>query len=202
MNERSIVLVHGIHDNVTNWLGVEESLKRRGFKVRRFAYPSRWALSYYLPWIRRNDGLRLANFVEDGDHILAHSNGGNVVQAAIEYSWAENPDDGVRFDTVFMFSAAATSDKMEYPDGCLNKCYVVYNPQDNALKLGAILPWHCFGRLGLLGFIRTPSKARDRRFKNIQAYFTSGWFKPNHGFYFIEKLNQWMDFIDAKTSPK
>jgi len=197
--KRNIVLVHGIHDNVTNWLRVENQLKSRGFNVRKFAYPSRWAISYYLPWIRRNDGLRLANFIEDGDNILAHSNGGNIVQAAIEHSWSENDDDGVRFDRLFMFSAAATSDKMEYPQGCLKKCYVVYNPRDNALKLGAILPFHPFGRLGLLGFIRTPSKARDRRFKNIEAYFTSGWFKPNHGFYFNDEIEHWMDFIDENT---
>ena len=202
MSDRNIVLVHGIHDNVSNWLSVELALTNRGFNVRRFAYPSRWAVSYYLPWVRRNDGLRLANFVEDGDHVLAHSNGGNVVQAAIEYSWAENPEDGVQFGNVFMFSAAATSDKMSYPEGCLKKCFVVYNNKDNALKLGALLPFHPFGNLGLLGFVRTPEKSRDRRFKNIQAWFTSGWFKPNHGFYFIEKLNHWMDFINDNTPAK
>mgnify|MGYP000315437314 CR=1 FL=1 len=199
--DRSIVLVHGIHDKVTNWNAVEDGLVERGFRVRRFAYPSRWAISYYLPWVQRNDGLRLANFVDDGDHILAHSNGGNIVQSAIKNSWLEDPEDGVRFDKVFMFSPAATSDKMSYPDGCLNKCYVVYNPRDNALKLGAIAPWHPFGSLGLLGFVRTPEKAKDRRFKNIQAYFTSGWFKPNHGFYFIEQIDKWLDFIDQMTSP-
>ncbi|MDC3312694.1 hypothetical protein OAV22_02030 [Flavobacteriaceae bacterium] len=197
---RNIVLVHGIHDNVKNWSAFERALRFRGFNVRLFAYPHRWAISYYLPWVRRNDGLRLANFVNDGDHVLAHSNGGNIVQAAIEYSWAEDPDDGVRFDKVFMFSAAATSDRMEYPDGSLDECFVVYNPRDNALKLGSILPWHCFGSLGLLGFIRTPSKARDRRFHNIQAYFTSGWFKPSHGFYFKDQIDRWIDFVVEKTS--
>lgn len=209
----SIVLVHGIHDSVGNWLAVERELANRGFNVRRFAYPRRWAISYYLPWVQRNDGLRLANFVEDGDHVLAHSNGGNIVQSAIKNSWARAPwykrfwckitgksepeIDGVRFDHVFMFSAAATSDKMEYPEGSLNRCYVVYNPRDKALKLGAIMPFHPFGSMGLLGFARTPSKAKDRRFKNIQAYFSSGWFNTNHGFYFKEQLGTWMDFIKS-----
>jgi len=202
MQNRDIVLVHGIHDNVKNWGLFAHELRRVGFNVRLFAYPSRWAISYYLPWLRRNDGLRLANFVNDGDHIIAHSNGGNIVQAAIQYSWKENPKDGVRFDKVFMFSAAATSDKMSYPDGCLKKCYVIYNPRDNALKLGAMLPFHSFGRLGLLGFTRTPERARDRRFKNIEAYFSSGWFRPNHGYYFTEERGRWIDFIDQMTSPE
>lgn len=215
---RSIVLVHGIHDKVTNWGGVEKALVDRGFSVRKFAYPKRWAISYYLPWIQRNDGLRLANFVEDGDHILAHSNGGNITQSAIKNSWAKPgffkrmlnkllgnlpaEPQGVRFGKVFMFSPAATSDKMSYPDGCLEKCYVVYNPRDKALKLGAIAPFHPFGSLGLLGFVRTPELGKDRRFKNIEAYFSSGWFSANHSFYFVEQLNEWIEFIDRMTSPE
>jgi len=195
-----IVLVHGIRDNVENWQGFKQDLIDSGHSVRTFAYPSRWAISYYLPWIRRNDGLRLANFVEDGDNIIAHSNGGNIVQAAIHHSWEDG--EGVKFDNVFMFSAAATSDKMDYPEGSLNKCYVVYNPKDKALMLGALLPFHCFGSLGLLGFVRTLSKGKDRRFMNIQAYFKSGFFSVNHGFYFKEKKQQWITFINEKLHPR
>lgn len=197
MSERKIVLVHGIHDNVNNWRDFASGLEALGFSVRLFAYPSRWAISYYFPWIQRNDGLRLANFVEDGDNIVAHSNGGNIVQSAIKHSWSKDSKDGVRFNNVFLFSAAATSDKMSYPTGCLNRCYVVYNPLDKALKLGAIAPWHPFGSLGLWGFIRTPEKTKDRRFTNIQAYFTSGWFSANHSFYIREQRDRWLNFIDV-----
>ncbi|MGH1542370.1 MAG: esterase/lipase family protein [Arenicella sp.] len=196
----NIVLVHGIHDNVENWKKFAQGLSEMGFNVRLFAYPSRWALSYYLPWIQRNDGLRLANFVEDGDHIIAHSNGGNIVQSAIKNSWKTG--DGVCFGKVILFSAAATSDKMSYPNGCLDECYVVYNPEDRALKLGALLPFHPFGSIGLLGFVRTPEKAKDRRFHNVQAYFSSGWFSTNHSFYNGVQRKKWIEFAAGIINSK
>ncbi len=178
----SIIIVHGIHTDGGSVKAFGQDLESRGHAVRYFHYPRRWAISQYFPWVPKNDGSALANFMENGDHVVAHSNGGLVWQNSIKA--------GSKWGQCFIFGAAATSDKMVYPPDCLKKAHIIYNPKDKALMSGALLPFHPYGSLGLGGY----QGEKDNRFINVQG-FNKG-LGLNHSHYFSEQKEKWLNYIE------
>lgn len=180
-----IVIVHGIHTEGGSVYDFGKRLEFLGYEVEYFDYAKRWAFHLFFPLVLRRDGARLANFMRDGDHVIAHSNGALVWQSSITA--------GAKWGHCFIFGGAATSDKMEYPQHSLLNAFIVYNVKDWALKLGALIPFHPFGRLGLRGFAGTPTTGKDDRFQNVRGFYKS--FGLNHSHYFTSQRNRWLDFV-------
>ncbi len=191
-----IIIVHGI---LTHGGGIDKfgrALEKEGFNVRYFDYPKRFPLMLYLPWIYRGDGKRLRNFANPGDHVIAHSYGCAVWQQSIKV--------GARWGKCFLFAGACTSNRMDYPEGCMERTVVVYNPLDKALWWGAWLPFHIFGKMGLHGYTSSPArKERDDRFelKNGFSYKSARlplwrrWFLLNHSHYWTTQKEKWLSFF-------
>jgi hypothetical protein len=182
-----IVVVPGIHTDRGPWFEFSKELRKQGHEVVFFEYAKRWAFHLFFPSVYRRDGRRLAHFMNPGDTIVAHSNGALVWQKSIEA--------GAKWGQCFIFGGAATSDKFEYPDDSLDNAYIVYNVRDLALKVGSMIPFHLFGRLGLRGFAGTPTKGIDRRFRNVSGYYSDGFLKHNH--YATTQKYKWLKYINT-----
>ena len=188
----TINVVHGIHTHDGLIYKFGKSLEEMGHTVRYYPYPKRRAISMYSKKKMMQDGSGLAHFMNDGDHIVAHSNGGLV--------WQNSISCGAKWDKCFLFSPACTSDKFDYPEDSLNQAYIVYNPEDTALKLGALLPGHPFGKLGLIGYQGQPRLMRgkkDRRFHNINGFSNKRGLNHSH-YWKEENRDSWLKFVDAK----
>jgi pimeloyl-ACP methyl ester carboxylesterase len=137
-----------------------KDLSGMGYTTLDYDYPMRTALSAWFNKNRWDDAKGLLELTEGGDHILAHSYGCLIVLEAMRM--------GAKFDQVFFFGAAASSDRYPWfpmlPDAC-NDLYVVYNPADRALRYGSMIPFHPFGKLGYKGYRGTP----DDRVHSIPA---------------------------------
>lgn len=181
-----IIIVHGIwtHGGGIDRFG--KMLEDAGFRVRYFEYPRRFALSMYWPGVEAEDGAALANFMRDGDHIVAHSYGVRIWQNTIPL--------GAQWGKCYLFGGAATSDKMFYHADALKEAHVIYNPEDNALKIGSILPFHPFGKLGLRGYVGQPGrKTLDRRFINIDGFSDSH--GVDHSHYWKRDKYHWYEYV-------
>ncbi|MCP4493302.1 MAG: hypothetical protein GY820_39260 [Gammaproteobacteria bacterium] len=186
-----IIIVHGAY---THGRGIDKlaiKLRASGYTVREYEFPKRYALMLYLPWVYRKDGATLANFMNEGDHIVAHSYGCAI--------WQQSILTGAKWGKCFLFGGACTSDKFLYPDDSLEEAWVVYNPEDWVLWLGSKLPFHIFGLLGYHGFAGQPDsrKKKDPKFHNTRGFKDKGWRRHTH--YFIdERLDKWRQFIVDK----
>ena len=162
-------------------------LNVRGLDVRVYPYPTRWALSVYRKKVRENDALGLLYFSEnDGSEvIISHSNGSLVTQDAMRL--------GLRAKGWISFGGAATSDGVSYQDYNFDWAISVYNPHDWALKVGAILPYHGFGHLGLEGYRGNPDGSYDRRWRNVNGA-SSKRFAINHSHYTGREIDLWEEF--------
>lgn len=185
-----IVVVNGIHAraNEGSMHRIANELRKLGYSVREYAYPRRWAWMLWFKRVRERDGQGLYRFCEsDGTEVLiSHSNGCLVAQEAFKQ--------GLSINSWFAFAGAATSDRMTYPGRAFKWAYSIYNPYDLALKVGAWLPWHPFGRLGSEGYRGNRCGQWDRRFKNVNG--AASHYGLNHSHYFKEELKQWVEFID------
>jgi len=192
--KKRVVIVHGIWghgDTTIDRLG--NMLEEAGYEVVYFEYPVRFIISLYWPSVAKGDGERLANFQRPGDDVIAHSYGCLIVQNSIKA--------GAKWGKCFLFAGAATSDKMYYPDDSLERAYVIYNPEDKALFIGSLLPFHPFGKLGYHGYSGQPGRTElDRRFQNIRGFKKSAGL--NHSHYFDEERRKWFEFINQKLREK
>lgn len=183
---KRILVVHGIlthgDSNVDRLASVLAGEFSNKFDIVYHEFPIRFPWTYYFPWGRKammDDARTLINSMNDGDHIVCHSYGALVWQNAIKL--------GAKFGKCFIIAGAATSDKMEYPVGSLEEAHVFYNPKDMALKAGAMMPFHPFGKLGYTGFAGSPGRVRDSRFFNV-AVMSDGW-TLGHSHYFGSSLS-------------
>jgi hypothetical protein len=168
-----------------------DELRDKGHNIDTYEYPIRYAVSLYWPGVAKGDGLSLAQSMDDGDNVIAHSYGCLMVLNSILA--------GAKWDKVFLFGGAATSDKFYYPDDAFSECYVVYNPEDSALKFGSLLPFHPFGKMGLRGITGQPGRdTKDPRIKNIRGFRDT--IKIDHSHYWEEDLDKWVDFLDIHLS--
>jgi len=177
------VIIHGIH---THGKGIDQLgalLEKAGHDVTYFEYPKRWALTLYRKSVRHADGRALMHTVPDGTHVIAHSYGALVLLSSIQA--------GAIWGNCFIFGGACTSDKYTYPPDAFTSAYMIYNPADLALRLGALLPFHPFGRLGQRGYA---GYVRDRRIQNVPALEND--LGINHSHYFRAGMREyWCKFI-------
>jgi len=180
----AIIVVHGIHSDGNELIAFANKLRdKTGKEVKLYHYPKR---SFIGQWFgtHKKDGKALANYMTNGDHIVCHSNGALL--------WHESIKAQAKWGKCFVFSGAATSDKMLYPQDAFEMAYIIYNPKDLALRLGSWLPFHPFGRLGWSGYRGT--KRKD--IKNIEGYSKEHFL--NHSHYFHLEINKWVDFVTSK----
>ncbi len=183
-----IVVVHGIWSHGESMDPLIEKLREKGHEVIEFEFPKRYALSVYWPGVAKSDGGSLAYTQREGDHLVAHSYGCLIGIESIKL--------GAKWGNCYFFGGAATSDKMYYPDDAFKKCYVIYNPEDSALKWGARLPWHDFGHMGLKGITGQPGRdVKDPRIENVRG-FRDDFLQIDHSHYLGKELNKWHDFIE------
>lgn len=188
---KKIVVVNGIHAraNEGGTHRIAQALRAKGYDVREYAYPRRWAFMLWSKSIRERDARGLMRFCEsDGtESIISHSNGCLITQDAIRL--------GLKLDSWFAIAGACSSDKVEYPSNAFEYAYAIYNPYDIALKFGALLPNHPFGRLGSEGYRGYKNGQWDSRWKNING--AASGYGLNHSHYFDRELEQWASFIES-----
>lgn len=192
-----IVVVSGIH-TAGDKGGMEDLakvLRKKGYTVDLYPYPTRWALSIYRKKVRRSDAYGLLNFCRKRDNpvIISHSNGSLITQDAMNFF-------GLQTEGWISLGGAATSDKVDYTFYNFDWAISVFNPHDLALKAGAILPWHAFGRLGSEGYRGSPTGKYDTRWMNVNG--ASSGFGINHSHYTGKELLLWAEFCDNNiTTP-
>jgi hypothetical protein len=127
------------------------------------AYPlTRWV------WQTRSRARELRDarvlkrrYYHPGDAVIAHSRGCRVNLRMMEL--------GCRFSTVFWFRPAMNRDVIVPDHGC-ERLFVLHHPEDRAIALGSLLPWHPFGAAGRFG-LEAGELGRadhDPRVRNVQ----------------------------------
>lgn len=134
---------------------------------------------------RRQIGLarQLREIVETGDVVVAHSMGCLIAFRAMEI--------GAEFSDLFFFRPAMNRN-FTFPRYGMQRTLVVHCPEDEALRAGALLQCHPFGRMGILGY----NGPRDERIENTAVHYTRS---PNHSAEFeIGLVQTWARFVDDK----
>jgi hypothetical protein len=123
----------------------ESSLQQAGVELIPFTYPFQFFLPTWLePQRDRKRARKLKAKIGDRrPHLIAHSNGCRIAALAME--------EGARFDLVIFF-APAWSAKRPFPEDAFNHLYVIHSYYDFTVALGAIVPNHEFGWLGVKGY--------------------------------------------------
>lgn len=143
------------HRNVYKF---EPSLKQAGVNLIPFTYP----FQLFLPtWVNpkrdRKRALKLMRTLGDHKpHLIAHSNGCRIASLAMQ--------EGAQFDKVIFF-APAWSKQKPFPKDAFNTLYVIHSRYDFTVALGALVPNHEFGWLGVNGY----QGPQDPRIVNIDA---------------------------------
>ena len=153
----AIVIVHGIN---THGGGIDQfglKLQTLGYDVRFYEYQKRHFWSYWNRRTMAQDVGSLINQCDEGDDIICHSNGAVI--------WQESIKAGFKWRRCMVFGGAGTSDQMIYPPDAFESARVYYNPEDTAIKWGARIPWHPFGKLGRIGY----AGPKDKRITNVSV---------------------------------
>jgi hypothetical protein len=174
-----IIIVHGINthggspNNRYTIDGLGRSLEKLGWEIVFLEFEKQHFYHYWNSRRIRQLGHLLHNAMNDGDHIICHSAGALL--------WHESITFGAKWGKCFVFGGAATSDSFPYPDDAFESADIFYNPEDKALLLGSLLPYHPFGKLGRKGYVGP----KDKRIKN-HAMLHSEFFNLEHSHYFDE----------------
>lgn len=180
--------VNGIHSHgINGTAAVLGQLVTLGHEVRDYRYPKRNALTVWPQANRWDDAEGLMTLAEPGDHLVCHSYGCLIALEAMAM--------GAEFGLVFMFNAAASSDRRPWwplHPRAAEKVFVVYNPEDKALRWGARIPFHPFGKLGYKGY-RGP---HDRRVINLPQLIDDGGTNHNDSLHDEGRRDAWVKFID------
>lgn len=136
---------------------------RVGFELQRLGHVvslHRYEVRHFWSYFTRSggpsdpdlvsDGRALAGDMDEGDCLIAHSNGAVVWQESIRW--------GAKWGKVILFSPACTSDRFHYSSDCLEECHTFFNPEDKAILLGSWLkkiPFtdHPYGKAGRRGIV-------------------------------------------------
>lgn len=128
---------------------------------------------------------RLVERHDKGDILIAHSYGCLLALRAMEL--------GAQFSHVFLFAPAMNRD-FTFPYLGMTKLHVIHNKKDKAIKLGSLLAWHDFGKMGRLGYDGAP----DPRIENILDTDKGG---MNHSHYFSnQNIEKWVKYIKQAIS--
>jgi len=146
--------------------------------------PTGWAQGRSLD-IRNENLERIRAVHQDGDNVVAHSNGCRLCWDLI--------DGGTEFGHLFWFAPALRSD-LTLRDCKYRHLDVFANPHDKALLWGSLLPKHPWGAMGRLGYRgRCGGKARTLWFPERKGL--------GHGHYFESPLlEQVVGIIDRELT--
>lgn len=143
-------------------------------------------------WNRKKAAKKLLNEMEPGDCAVAHSFGCAVLFEALRM--------GAEFKTIFLFSPAM-SHAVTMPYHSCKDAYVVYHPGDKAIKMGAKLVFHVFGKMGIIGY----GGPMDRRVVNVSIPGDESLDPHKHSDYFrgvlLDYWSSWVDGRLAKHNP-
>ena len=116
----------------------------------------------------RENLTRIANEQEDGDHVIAHSNG-----VATQY---QSMMGGLKYGKVFWLGGALGC-KVDLPEDRFEMLYNFFNPHDRALFWGMLRPFHIWGGVGRLDY-------RGATIRKVQSKLVYGRSRNGHGHYF------------------
>lgn len=175
-------IIHGVHGI---WTEGAKSVDQVGFRLQRsgdFTY-SDYNYPYYRLIEQRSqtkltrNAEGLAEIMQDGDHVLAHSNGASIVHKAMHLNQE------VRLGVIILVAPAFGS-KTAWPMWGFDRMVVMHNPHDLAVFVGQLLYKHKFGALGRIGYRgRTDARIRNISIKNAKG---SDW-PINHSWMFRGK---------------
>jgi len=148
-----VVLIHGVRfkkadrDNLRR---VATAFRATGFCV---ALPTYGYLPAFLvglfQWLDRRIAESMSGFIQHGDILLGHSNGGTLVYLISKI---------VKIKGAILVNAALDVDKI--PDA--DFVHVYYNSGDVLTRLSSVVPWHPWGNMGGEGY-----KGSDPRVVNV-----------------------------------
>ena len=172
MTAQRILVLHGIHtdgrDNIDR-LGM--ALQEMGFHVIDVELrQTRWWNGRSSRIVRENiDRVQAA--MQEGDHVVAHSNGCRLAWECMEA--------GLLFGVVSLFSAAL--------DACItfrpcrySRILNFHNPRDRALFYGSLLPGHRWGGMGRGGYRGVSRRILNMELRDTSSMGHSHWFEPAH----------------------
>lgn len=178
-------MIHGINTDGSPLFKMGDHLDSLGHDVAEYQYERRHFWSYWNKNNMRIDGSSLLHSEQyqhsERPNIVAHSNGQLVVQSAIEQ--------GAKFNKVFIFSGAGTSDKFIWPDESVNEVHWFVNVSDLAVWFGSFLPGHPFGKAARRGY----AGPHDPKHTN-HKYDRDKWFNIDHSFWFDDEWRTKMAF--------
>jgi len=182
-------VIHCVHGILTDGKKstdlVSAGLRDRGLLARDFNYPKNNVFTARFKRNRVRLGRELFNRSKDGDHVVAHSFGCEVVVEAMRQ--------GACFSHVYLIAPAIKRDTL-FPHEGAKKITVLYCEDDEAIKLTRWLWHHPFGTMGLVGY----TGRSDTRVSNFEEYFIGGKRKSDrfHSAYFQQPwLRKWTDYI-------
>ena len=188
-----IYLLHGINYSLSTTTGLlVRPLEAHGIKVHHFDQAANW------PWQSRskrylNDQARrfIYRMVEMRDAtIVAHSQG--CLQALYMLEAWRKYSDVPLFDKIYFLSPAANRTGWNFERYAFDEMRVIYNPDDLAIWLGGLLPFHRFGWAGCRGF-----KTEDPRVTQISDRSkVDGWIGHSHYFRGDNLLETVGDIVD------
>lgn len=152
----TIWIVHGIHTNdCVDWQWeMTEEFAKADMHSQVFSYG--YAHAFTTRWQNPGRAQRLAERLENGDVLVGHSNGGDIIHRA---SWLR-PE--VILRGVFLFNPALDPD---LGLGCeFDFCKVMHNAGDRAVRLAKIFLAHPWGEMGRVGY-----KGSNPKYENIDT---------------------------------
>jgi hypothetical protein len=182
----TIATVHGIRsDGSDNVDLLAYSLGLLGHRTKNVDYPRVGLLGARSRKRQYRNAQVLLDNTSDGDDLIVHSYGGLVVLRAMEL--------GRKYRVVFMFNPAMNKD-FTFPYFGMKEMYVIYHPDDKAIKWGSWLRFnHDFGEMGRIGY----KGPEDPRIINVKAKGTQRE-KLNHSNFALPKNRiHWVDYIDG-----
>ncbi|MCP5006182.1 MAG: hypothetical protein GY941_19910 [Planctomycetes bacterium] len=188
--------IHGIWTKGTKSVDPCGQILQReyGIKYLNYDYPYNRLIQQRNPFLLRNNATALATAMQDGDHILAHSNGASIVYEALR----QNPR--VTLGCIILV-APAFGATTSWQGKHFKRMLIMYNRYDRAILAGQYLYKHKFGALGRLGYRGNPDYRIDGM--GIHNAWGADW-PMNHSWMFgdnaVDKTSRLIaNFINRKS---
>ncbi len=157
-----------------------------GWLVKDVNYPKANFISAHFKQERNAKKILAAHL--PGDCVIAHSYGCLLTFRAMQM--------GAEFGTVIFF-APAMSQGVTFPYNGCKRLVVIYHTGDVAIRIGAKLWFHDFGKMGMKGY-RGP---KDSRVSSVRTKGDGSLDKYKHSDYFTPaKLASWVKFVNEVLS--
>ena len=159
-----------------------KALGQLGWAYRDVNYPKSNFLN--AQWRQKKNAQVLVNAHMKGDCVVAHSYGCLLTFRAMQM--------GAEFGTVFLFAPAMDHDVTIPHHGC-KKLVVIYHTGDIAIRIGARLWFHDFGKMGMKGYCGP----KDRRVSSVKTKGDKALDRFKHSDYFTpQKIGKWIKFLN------